>query len=254
MKYILFLLATFNSFCTTKDSKPDQLQAQTSQIVQKIDSGNEEVIVVAGGCFWCLEAVYQDLNGVAKVESGYSNGHVVNPTYKQICTGLTGHAEIVKLTFDKTIVSLEDILEVFWTIHDPTTLNRQGTDSGPQYRSGIYYFDEAQKAIALNSIDKVAKEIWGDNITTEVLPVNNLSVAEEYHQNYYNQNREESYCRFIITPKVEKFKKKFADKLKSNQKTSKMESVPKWNELTSAEARVIEDLSLIHISEPTRPY
>ncbi len=241
MKYFIFLLASFNSFCNSKDSKPDELNAKTTQIVEKTDPANEETIVLGGGCFWCLEAVYQDLNGVTKVESGYSNGQVDNPTYKQVCSGLTGHAEVVKLTFDNKKVSLNDILDVFWTIHDPTTLNRQGNDSGPQYRSGIYYFNEAQKKIAENSIKTSAQEIWGDRITTEVLPVSKFSVAEDYHQNYYNENSNESYCRFIITPKVEKFRKKFADKLKSNQKSTEMESVPKWNELTSAEARVIED-------------
>lgn len=239
MKYLLILLASFNTFCNGKDSKPEELQAKTAQIVQYTDPANEETIVLGGGCFWCLEAVYLDLNGITKVESGYSNGHVDNPTYKQVCSGLTGHAEVVKLTFDKTIISLSEILDVFWTIHDPTTLNRQGNDSGPQYRSGIYYTNESQKAIAVKSINEVAKEIWGDAITTEVLPLSKYTIAEDYHQNYYNQNKGESYCRFIITPKVEKFRKKFSDKLKSNQKTSQMENKTKYNELTAAEERVI---------------
>jgi len=239
MKYLIFILASFSSFCSGKDSKPDGLHAKTDQIVVESLPADQETIVLAGGCFWCLEAVYQDLYGVLKVESGYSNGHVDNPTYKQVCTGLTGHAEVVKLTYDKSVISLDDILNVFWTIHDPTTLNRQGNDSGPQYRSGIYYNSDEQKKAADKSVNTVAKEIWGDNITTEVLPLDKYSQAEDYHQNYYNQNSNESYCRFIITPKVEKFRKKFADKLKSNQKTSLMENKPKWNELTSAEERII---------------
>lgn len=238
MKYLILILASFSTFCSGKDSKPDELRAKSDQIVVESLPANQETIVLGGGCFWCLEAVYQDLYGVLKVESGYSNGHVDNPNYKQVSTGLTGHAEVVKLTFDKTIVSLDDILNVFWTIHDPTTLNRQGNDSGPQYRSGIYYNSEEQKKVAENSL-KTAAEIWDDKITTEILPVDKYSKAEDYHQNYYKLNSSESYCRFIITPKVEKFREKFAKKLKSNQKTTLMESKPKWNELTSAEERII---------------
>ena len=162
MKYFIFLLASFNSFCNSKDSKPDELNAKTTQIVEKTDPANEETIVLGGGCFWCLEAVYQDLNGVTKVESGYSNGHVDNPTYKQVCSGLTGHAEVVKLTFDNKKVSLNDILDVFWTIHDPTTLNRQGNDSGPQYRSGIYYYNEAKTYDYLISKGVNADDIYRD--------------------------------------------------------------------------------------------
>jgi len=238
MKYLVFILASFTTFCSGKDSNPNELQRDSSKNVVESLPANQQEIILAGGCFWCLEAVYQDLYGVIRVESGYSNGDIKNPTYNQVCTGLTGHAEVVKLTYDTTAVRLNDILNVFWTIHDPTTLNRQGNDVGPQYRSGIYYYTQEQKNIAEASLNTTAKEIWGDNITTEILPVKNYSQAENYHQNYYNNNSGESYCRFIITPKVEKFRKKFESQLKSSQKTTLMEK-KQWNELTPAEERII---------------
>jgi methionine-S-sulfoxide reductase/methionine-R-sulfoxide reductase len=239
MKYLVFILSTFATFCTGKDNYTKALPNHATEnfIVSKPE--NQEEIVLAGGCFWCLEAIYQDLYGVIKVESGYSNGLFANPSYDQVCTGKTGHAEVVRLTYDTSVINLDEILTVFWTMHDPTTLNRQGNDSGTQYRSGIYFFTERQKKIAQHSLNTTAKEIWGDNITTEILPVKNYSSAESYHQSYYTNNPNQSYCRFIINPKVEKFKKKFKDKLKENQTTSLMEKQQQWNKLTSDEERII---------------
>lgn len=239
MKNLLFLLISLVAFCNSKDNHAEELNQTTVNNNHKTNPMHTDTIVLAGGCFWCLDAVYQDLNGILKVESGYSNGHVNNPTYEQVCTGLTGHAEVVRLTYDNEIVSLEDILDVFWTIHDPTTLNRQGNDIGTQYRSGIYYTREDHKQIAKTSIRLTANEIWGDNITTEVLPLQSFYIAENYHQDYYSQNSNQSYCRYIITPKVTKFRKKFADKLKSNKTSTTMENKPTYNKLTAEEQRII---------------
>jgi len=239
MRYLVLILAAFSTFCADKDSYPKAQVNHTDDKFIVSNPKNQEEIVLAGGCFWCLDAIYRDLYGVLKVESGYSNGDILHPTYEQVCTGRTGHAEVVRLTYDTTAVSLDDILTVFWTMHNPTTLNRQGNDSGPQYRSGIYYFTDRQKAIAQHSLETTGKEIWGNHITTEILPVKNYSSAESYHQDYYNNNPNQSYCRFIINPKVDKFKKKFKDKLKSNHTTLLMQKPQKWNVLTPEEERVI---------------
>ena len=179
---------------------------------------NLEVATFGAGCFWCVEAVFQRLKGVHSVVSGYSNGHVVNPTYKQVCGGNTGHAEVAQITFDPSVVSFGELLEVLWTTHDPTTLNRQGADKGTQYRSGIYYHNENQKNIAEKSKQEVAPKLWNDPIVTEILPIDNYSAAEDYHQNYFNQNGSQGYCAYVINPKVQKFKKNFADKLKEEYK------------------------------------
>jgi len=186
---------------------------QTVQNQSTNPSGNTEIATLGGGCFWCVEAIYQDLNGVLKVESGYSGGHIDNPTYKEVCSGLTGHAEVIQVTFDPAIVSFQDVLRVFFTVHDPTTLNRQGNDSGTQYRSVIYYHSEAQKKVAEAAIIE-AKEAWDDPIVTEVSPFEKFYKAEDYHQNYYKDNPNQGYCSFIIAPKVKKFREKFKDKLK----------------------------------------
>ncbi|MCF8237195.1 MAG: peptide-methionine (S)-S-oxide reductase MsrA [Saprospiraceae bacterium] len=179
-----------------------------------MDKPGLEIATLAGGCFWCVEAVYQDLKGVYKVESGYSGGTTVNPTYREIGSGITGHAEAVQIHFDPKEISFEEILEVFWSTHDPTTLNRQGHDVGTQYRSAIFYHTDEQKVIAEKSIREVATTIWDDPIVTEVAPVKNFYVAESYHQDYYSLNANQPYCRAVITPKMAKFREKFADKLK----------------------------------------
>lgn len=173
-----------------------------------------EDILLGGGCFWCTEAVYLELNGVTHVESGYAGGFVENPTYTAVCTGTTGHDEVVKVTFDPTIISLESVLEVFFTIHDPTTLNRQGNDIGTQYRSAIFYLNAAQKETADAALAKANAAIWDGNIVTEVTPFSNYYAAEAYHQNYYNQNTQQGYCNAVVTPKVAKFRKLWASSLK----------------------------------------
>lgn len=200
---------------------------------------NLDTIVLAGGCFWCTEAIYLELEGIESVQSGYANGLYANPTYEQVCTGKSGFAEAVRLTYDPNKISLSDILDVFWTVHDPTTLNRQGNDSGPQYRSGIYYPQTSQKDTIEKSIHEVAISLWGDNITTEVEPLKNFYPAEKYHQDYYNRNPNQAYCQFIINPKVTKFRKKFADKLKINHPEETNSSG--FNTLTPEEERVIVD-------------
>jgi peptide-methionine (S)-S-oxide reductase len=175
----------------------------------------KEVATLGGGCFWCLEAVYEQLQGVEKVESGYSGGRIPNPTYEQVSTGTTGHAEVVQLTFDPHTITFEEILEVFFDIHDPTTLNRQGADVGPQYRSVIFYHDEEQKEAAEQAIRELeASGKFGRPIVTEVTPFEAFYKAEAYHQEYYRRNPGQPYCRVVITPKVQKFQKLYFPKLK----------------------------------------
>ncbi len=173
-----------------------------------------EMATLAGGCFWCLEAVYLDLKGVEKVESGYAGGRVVNPSYSQVCDGTTGHAEVVQLTFDLQIVSFEDLLKIFFTIHDPTTLNRQGNDIGTQYRSAIYYHTPEQKATAERVIQELeAAHLWPNRIVTEVTPLPVFYKAEAYHQRYFENHPDQGYCQAIIAPKVAKFRKQFLNRL-----------------------------------------
>lgn len=176
----------------------------------------KEVITLGGGCFWCLEAVYDDLRGVTDVLSGYMGGHVENPTYRQVCTATTGHAEVIQVEFDNEVVSLQDILDVFFTIHDPTTLNRQGNDVGPQYRSAIFYHTDAQKQLAGETIERLeAEKLWHDPIVTEVSAASQFYVAEDYHQEYFANNPDQGYCRVIVAPKVAKFRKQYIDRLKA---------------------------------------
>lgn len=174
-----------------------------------------ETATLGAGCFWCVEAIYQRLEGVEKVESGYSGGSVKNPTYEQICTGRTGHAEVVQVTFDPAKLSYKELLEVFFKTHDPTTLNQQGADRGTQYRSAIFYHNPEQKAAAeLVKKETGAAKIWDDPIVTEIAPYTVFYKAEEYHQNYYNENSNQPYCMMVINPKLSKFKKEFGNKLK----------------------------------------
>lgn len=172
----------------------------------------EHIVTLGGGCFWCTEAVFQQIRGILKVESGYSGGQVHQPSYEQICTGKTGHAEVVRLTFDPALISYTDILEIFFTIHDPTTLNRQGADCGTQYRSVIFYHDETQRIAGEDAIKK-ASTLWDEPIVTELSPAPQFYIAEDYHQNYYRQHPEQGYCAFVVAPKVAKARKAFADKL-----------------------------------------
>jgi len=195
---------------------PSELKSSISQNTNKImkDTGSKTV-VFAGGCFWCTEAIFEELKGVEKVVSGYSGGKIANPTYEQVCTGSTGHAECTQITYNPTQITFAELLEVFWMTHDPTTLNRQGADSGTQYRSAIFYTDEDQKLEAIAYKAKLEKEkIWSDPIVTEITKFEKFYPAENYHQEYYQNNPNQGYCRIVITPKIEKFKKIFADKLK----------------------------------------
>jgi peptide-methionine (S)-S-oxide reductase len=176
---------------------------------------HREVATLAGGCFWCLEAVFDDLKGVDQVDSGYSGGTVPHPSYRQVCAGTTGHAEVVQITFDPRVVSFKELLQVFFTIHDPTTLNRQGSDVGTQYRSAIYYHTPEQKATAEQVIKEItAAKIWPSPIVTEVTPFSAFYKAEDYHQEYFKVNGEQPYCRAVVAPKVAKFRKQFGDRLK----------------------------------------
>jgi peptide-methionine (S)-S-oxide reductase len=178
-----------------------------------------EVATLGAGCFWCVEAIFQDIKGVKKVESGYSGGSIKNPSYKEVCNGTTGHAEVVQVTFDPKEVAFSSVLEVFFSTHDPTTLNRQGADVGTQYRSAIFYHSEEQRKVA-----ELAKEAaqasgdWSNPIVTEISAYSNFYKAEDYHQDYYNQNGTQPYCQIVITPKIDKFKKKFEALLKEESK------------------------------------
>ncbi|WP_319228818.1 peptide-methionine (S)-S-oxide reductase MsrA [Draconibacterium orientale] len=191
---LIFTLLIYSSSCMSKD-------------LQKATLG--------GGCFWCTEAIYLELKGVIDVKPGYSGGHVKNPTYKQVCEGTTGHAEVVQITFDPEVVSFSEILEVFFMTHDPTTLNRQGNDVGPQYRSAIFYHNEEQKEVAERVINLFEKEeVYSRPIVTDVTEFEKFYIAEDYHINYYARNKTQGYCQFVVAPKLEKFKKIFKDQLK----------------------------------------
>lgn len=180
-----------------------------------MSSMNMETATLGGGCFWCVEAVYNQLTGVESAISGYMGGHVKNPTYEQVCGKTTGHAEVVNVRFDAELVSFQDILDIFFTIHDPTTLNRQGNDRGPQYRSGIWYHSAEQKRIAEATIRRLDSEgMYPSEIVTEVSPASAFWIAEDYHQNYFASNPNQGYCAFVIAPKVAKFRKRYFERLK----------------------------------------
>lgn len=184
---------------------------------ENAQSPHQEVATLAGGCFWCIEAVFDDLKGVESVESGYSGGTVANPTYRQVCTGTTGHAEVIQIAFDPEVISFREILEVFFTVHDPTTLNRQGPDAGTQYRSAIFYHTDEQKAVAEQVIQELAAaRIWDTPIVTEVTPFTAFYEAEDYHQEYFRLHGEQPYCRAVIAPKVAKFRRQYRDRLKTS--------------------------------------
>jgi peptide-methionine (S)-S-oxide reductase len=196
----------------------------TTKIINNIgeqmkDTSKLETATFGGGCFWCIEAIFQDLKGVEKVESGYSGGTTKYPTYQEVCSGTTGHAEVVQITFNPAIISYDQILEVFWHVHDPTTLNRQGADVGTQYRSVIFYHNDEQKISAENSKKKTEdSKLWDEPIITEISPFMEFYKAEDYHQNYYKDNPEKSYCSLVIAPKVRKFYKEYDYLLKDEAK------------------------------------
>jgi len=177
---------------------------------------SHEVATLGGGCFWCTEAVFSNLNGVVKVESGYSGGTVANPSYEQVCTGRTGHAEVAQITFDPKLISYKEVLEIFFTVHDPTTLNRQGADVGTQYRSVIFYHNSEQRAVAEQVMKEItAAGIWDAPIVTQVEPLKAFYRAEDYHQHYFENNPRQQYCQIVIAPKVRKFREHYRDRLKA---------------------------------------
>lgn len=208
MKKILlvFALATCSMF------------AQNKATDKKIKQSNFETITLAGGCYWCVEAIYENLNGVKSVISGYAGGKTVSPTYEEVCTGKTGHAEVVQITYDKNFTNLDEIFNVFFTVHDPTTLNRQGADVGTQYRSAIFYKNEEQKKAAQSIINALTKgKIYDSPIVTTLEPLTKFYKAENYQQNYYANNKSQPYCKLVIQPKIEKFENLFKDRLKNKK-------------------------------------
>ena len=217
-QHILIIAALLFSLSSCGNS---EATLQNETVFKKMDTTNNstnkmiDTLTIGGGCFWCVEAQLQQLNGVLTVTSGYAGGNSKNPTYKEVCTGLTGHAEVIQVTFDNSIISLDEMLSAFWQAHDPTQLNRQGNDVGTQYRSVIFYRNDEQKKIAEDYKKKLNDEkVYDKSVVTEISPLTTFYSGEEYHQNYYNQNASQGYCQFVITPKLDKFKKVFKDKLK----------------------------------------
>ncbi len=203
------------SACAQKDNYHHSNTFKEMTTTNSETNKNNEIATFAAGCFWCVEAQFLQLDGVNKVVSGYLGGHVPNPTYKQVCTGTTGHAEAVNIYYDPSVISYDELLAAFWMAHDPTQLNRQGNDVGTQYRSAIFYHNEEQKAKAESYKQKLNEEnAFHAPIVTEISPYDTFYVAEDYHQDYYNQNSNQGYCTFVIKPKLDKFKKVFKDKLK----------------------------------------
>lgn len=216
MKLIITIFSLFAFIgCNQAQNQTKETKKNSPQKVKMNMNANLEVATFGGGCYWCIEAIFQRLEGVEKVESGFSGGQVKNPTYREVCTGATGHAEVIQITFDTTKISFEEILKVFFTMHDPTTLNQQGNDIGTQYRSAIFYQNEAQKKVSEEIIAALNQaKAYPSPIVTEVTPFDVFYKAEDYHQNYYNDNSGEGYCRYVIQPKIEKFEKVFKDRLK----------------------------------------
>lgn len=208
-RYAVFMLFFYLISCNTSDVESKEL-IKTNTIQQTMDT-----ITFGAGCFWCVEAIFSDLNGVEKVVSGYAGGSVKNPSYKEVCTGNTGHAEVCQVTYNPEIITYQELLEVFWQVHDPTTLNRQGGDVGTQYRSAIFYHNEEQRKVAEEFKTTLNQEqVYPDPIVTEITAFTNFYPAEDYHQDYFELNGENPYCRAVVRPKVEKFRKVFKDKLK----------------------------------------
>jgi len=177
-----------------------------------------EIATLGGGCFWCIDTIFRELKGVEKVESGYAGGRLPNPTYRDVCSGMTGHAEVVQVTFDPSVLSFRDLLGVFFTVHDPTTPDRQGADVGTQYRSIVLYHSDAQRDTANQAIDELnTNKVWDDPIVTQVVPFTTFYSAETYHQDYYSQNQNQPYCQIVIAPKVAKFRKTYLDRLRKQR-------------------------------------
>ncbi len=209
------LLLVALAFSLQSCGQGKQSHSSTQNKTQTMNNANLDTITLAGGCYWCIEAIYQRLDGVVSVESGFSGGTMKNPSYRDVCTGETGHAEVVQITYDKTKTNLDEIFKVFFTVHDPTTLNKQGADEGTQYRSAIFYRNEEQKKAAQDIIKALTDaKVYSDPIVTEVTPFSVFYKAEDYHQDYYNQHGSQPYCQIVIRPKVEKFEKIFKDRMK----------------------------------------
>lgn len=212
MKFVSFFISLVITSCTAQEKKPLPANQQKQTTMDQ----NIEMATLAGGCFWCTEAIFLDLKGVKTVVSGYIGGKTPYPTYKEICTGTTGHAEAIQITYDPKEISFGELLEIYFATHDPTTLNRQGNDVGTQYRSEIFYHSEQQKEIAKDYMDLLSQEkTFSSPIVTKLSPAVTFYPAEAYHQNYYNQNKTQSYCHYVITPKIEKLKKYYKAKLKN---------------------------------------
>jgi peptide-methionine (S)-S-oxide reductase len=205
---IIILLISFSfAVCSKSNDKNTDMRSQNDELM--------DVATFGAGCFWCVEAVFQSLKGVSKVVSGYSGGHVKDPTYRQVCMGTTGHAEVCQIYFDPSVISFPELLEVFWSTHDPTTLNRQGNDIGPQYRSVIFYHNESQKHLSEEYKDRLNESgAFVDAVITEISPFETFYEAEDYHQEYFDLNPDQPYCTFVIQPKMEKFRNVFKDKLR----------------------------------------
>lgn len=213
MKKMIGLLTLITISCQSKEK--EQLISEVKEPVKMEVEKGLEVATFGGGCFWCTEAIFLELDGVKKVESGYIGGKTANPTYEEVSTGTTGHAEATQITFDPNKISFGELLEIFFATHDPTTLNRQGADVGTQYRSEVFYHNEEQKKIAEDYIKLLdSQNTFGKPVVTKVSPATKFYVAEDYHQNYYARNKEKSYCSYVITPKVEKVRKQYSEKLK----------------------------------------
>lgn len=210
------LLMTQLTACAQKGKYTESKTfSEMNETTSETDNSKLQVATFAAGCFWCVEAQYQQLDGVEKVVSGYLGGHVENPTYKQVCTGNTGHAEACNIYYDPSKITYDELLAAFWVAHDPTTLNRQGNDVGTQYRSAIFYHNDEQKQKAEQYKQKLNEEkAFNGPVVTEIAPYSTFYKAEDYHQDYYNQNSNQGYCQFVVKPKMDKFKKVFADKLK----------------------------------------
>ncbi len=217
MMKVLHLLTLLTAMAlSTSSCAHDQPQNLTMNESNETNGVKTDTATFGTGCFWCTEAVFQQLDGVLKATSGYSGGHVANPTYEQVCGKNTGHAEVIQVVFDPAKITFEELLEVFWQTHDPTTLNRQGNDVGPQYRSVIFYHSDEQKEKAAHYKEELDKSgSWNDKIVTAIEPFKNFYPAEDYHQNYYNNNGAQPYCYFVVRPKVEKFQKVFRKKLRT---------------------------------------
>lgn len=229
MTHRLLICLSFFAFSLHSCAQKTSTKKEGTTVLYKDDMSQKEGLAKAtfgAGCFWCVEAVFQEVEGVKAVISGYTGGNTKNPSYKEITTGTTGHAEVAQITYDPKVIPYKVLLDVFWTTHDPTTLNRQGADRGTQYRSAIFYHDEQQKAIAEKSKKEVATKIWDDPVVTEITPLGDFYVAEDYHQDFYSLNPNYGYCVAVINPKLAKLRAKFADRLKGAKKATRDQDMP----------------------------